>query len=412
MSNIRKKFNKTSKILVVLTMAMLLFVGCGKKEEVEEEDLSYTPVEVVETSKGNLKEERTYTGKVIADKEVMVVSKAMGTVETLNVKLGQAVKEGQTLFVVEQDDIRKNIQQAQLGVEAASSGVRQAESSIGSAKVSLNTAKENAENAKLNLERNQTLYEEGAVSKSQLEQMELSYSSANSQYESAKTGVVQAEIGLEQSRNQLNQAKLSLSQAQDALDNTIVKAPISGVITTLNVKRGQIVTSSELAAMIVDPNDLYIELDVAENIVNKLKVGQEVEAIVSAASEESVKSKIDYISSTADPQSKLYLVKVKINNKGNLIKPGMSSDVILGTEEIKDIIFINRDAILKDADENSYVYITDGEKAIKKIVEEGKTLDDFTEIKSGIEIGDKLIIKGQHYIEDGSLVKIVGGEEE
>lgn len=409
MSNKKFSFSNVLKLMLTVGMICIVLTGCGKKEEKLEDEIPYVPVEVGEVSRGDLKDEKTYTGKVIADKEVMVVPKAMGTVESLNVELGQNVKEGQTLFVIEQDDIRKNVQQAQLAVEAASSGVRQAESSINSAEVSVQTAKENAENAKINLERNKTLHEEGAVSKAQLEQVELSYSSANSQYESAKTGLVQAEIGLEQARNQLNQAQLSLSQAQDALDNTVVKAPISGVISKLSVKRGQIATNSEIAAIIVDPKDLYVEIDVVENVVNKLKVGQDVEVEIAAATSKPIKSKIDYISPSADLQSKLYLVRVKIDNKDNLIRPGMSSDVILGTDEIKDIIYVNRDTILKD--EDSFVYVTDGEKAIKRLVEEGESLGDYVEIKEGLEVGEKIIVKGQHYVEDDSAIKIVGGDD-
>ena len=132
--------------------------------------------------------------------------------------------------------------------------------------------------------------------------------------------------------NQLRQSEIAYEQVANNLDDTVVKAPRDGVISELNVKEGQIASSSQIAATIVDIDKVYIEINVVENIVNRLEVGQEVNIKVPAAFDEEITSTISYISPTDDDISQLYPVKIYIDNLDKKLKPGMNGEVDLSID--------------------------------------------------------------------------------
>lgn len=403
-----KKFKAVILIILVLIVSVGLS-GCSNSNDdsVSQAEENYTPVEIALASKESIANKITLNGKVMANEEVAVMPKVVGVVSTVNVALGDVVEEGTILFTIDKKDISKSVEQAANAVELAKKGVAQAENGVNSATINYELNTEKIENAKLNLERMETLYKEGAISKSQLEQAELGASEKS--FDALKGQVNQAEISYQQSLNQLRQAEISYEQAANGMDNTIVKAPISGVVATLNVHQGQIATNSQAAATIVDANKVYIQINVVENMINKLTVGQEVEVNVSAAFDEYIPSIISYISPTADARSQLYPIKIYIDNTDERIRPGMTGVLRLNIDEVDSAIVIKSNAVL-DKDGKSVVYVAEGDKAVEKEVVTGLDTGDFIEIRSGIIEGDKVIVEGQHYVENGGKVKVVRGD--
>ena len=397
-------------LVLIVVMLMVIFVGCSDKtNELDEtqETENYTPVEVDNAEISNIENVVNINGKVAAKEEVSIIPKAMGTVTKVNVDLGDNVEVGTVLFNIEQQDIALTVDQASNGVDLAQKSVAQAENGLETARTNYELNKEKIENAQLNLERTRALYEEGAVSKAQLEQAELSASEKNLDVLLAQ--VTQAEIGYQQSQNQLKQAQISYEQAVNGLSNTVVEAPMKGVVSSLNVKQGQIVGSGQVAATIVDMDTVYVQISVVENVVNKIKEGQEAEISVPAVFDGYIKSTIGYISPTADPMNKLYTVRLYLDNKEYGIRPGMTGSVRLSLDSVDEAIVIKSDAVL-DKDGKKIVYIVENDMAVEKEVETGLDTGELIEIISGINQGDSVIIEGQHYVSDGARVKVVRGE--
>ena len=397
-------------LVLIVVMLMVIFVGCSDKtNELDEtqETENYTPVEVDNAEISNIENVVNINGKVAAKEEVSIIPKAMGTVTKVNVDLGDNVEVGTVLFNIEQQDIALTVDQASNGVDLAQKSVAQAENGLETARTNYELNKEKIENAQLNLERTRALYEEGAVSKAQLEQAELSASDKN--LDVLLSQVTQAEIGYQQSQNQLKQAQISYEQAVNGLSNTVVEAPMKGVVSSLNVKQGQIVGSGQVAATIVDMDTVYVQISVVENVVNKIKEGQEAEISVPAVFDGYIKSTIGYISPTADPMNKLYTVRLYLDNKEYGIRPGMTGSVKLSLDSVDEAIVIKSDAVL-DKDGKKIVYIVENDMAVEKEVETGLDAGELIEIISGINQGDSVIIEGQHYVSDGARVKVVRGE--
>ncbi len=406
--------NKRLKIIILLVIVLAVITGLtlyfrnSATTDQAQEGGKYTPVEVDEVTSGTIENKIKINGKVIANEEIAVIPKAMGIVTKVNVELGDFVEKGSTLFIIEQDDIGKSVEQAANAVQMAGNGVAQAENGLQTAKLNYELNKEKMENAQLNLKRIEELYKEGAVSKSELEQAQLAASEKN--LEILASQVNQAEVAYNQALSQLRQAEIAHEQALLGFDNTVVEAPMSGFVSTLNVKEGQIATNSQPAATIVEMDKVCIQINVVENIVNRLQMGQEVEINVPAAFDEYVTSTISYISPTADARTQLYIVKIYMDNSDKNIKPGMNGEIKLSVDTVDSTIVIKGNAVL-DKEDKKIVFVVENDTAVEKEVTTGLDTGDHIEIKTGLEKGELVIVEGQHYVEDGGKVKVIRGDQ-
>ncbi|SCY32308.1 efflux RND transporter periplasmic adaptor subunit [Alkaliphilus peptidifermentans] len=402
---------KRASYILLLTLLVIstFVVGCSKDvdDQSATSDQHYIPVEVERVNEETIANKVNLNGKIYADNELMIMPQMPGTVTSVNVKLGDFVHKDEVLFVMDQKDINRSIEQSKHGVDLALRGVDQAENGMRSAKIQYESTKERYEAALSDLERTRTLYEAGAVSKTQLEQAEMAASSKT--IEAAEAQVRQSEIGYQQALNQLSQAESGYAQVKSNLDNTLVKAPISGVVSSLNVVEGHLATNAQTAATVVDLDNIYLRVDIAENLVNKLFKGQEVVISIASALDETITGVIDYISPTADPRTQLYSVKVYIPNTNNKVKPGMSGIIQIDLESRQDVLTVRSGAIL-DKEGEKIIYLVKDDYAVEQKVTIGLDTGLYVEITEGLQEGATVITKGQHYVADGQRVKVVRGE--
>lgn len=367
------------KLLTLLLVTALVFTGCGKTNDISAEvtEESYTAVEVETLKPMELHIENIMTAKTYADKDVYVVPLMSGKVERINVKVGDRVKKDDVLFVMDTDSITNQVNQALAAYESAKAGYEVSVSQI--------------ENAKKSFERIQKLYEEGAVPESQYDQAKLAASDES----------------LEVAAKSVDQARVAYENAADALDNAVVKAPISGVISDISIVEGEFATSAKPPVTIVDSDSITIELAVPGNMVNKLHKGTEANVEISAANY-SEKAVIDSISTSSDPMTNLYTVNIILENNGS-IKPGMFAKINFETDKIENALAVKTEAVV-DRDGKSYVYVVNGDVSEEREVVTGLDTGSYIEIKSGLTAGDTVIVKGQDYITGGSKIKVVRGE--
>lgn len=405
-----KKFKASIVLLVIVAVLGVSIAGCSSTEDSQAgqvEEGNYTPVMVEEAKVDSIANEVIISGRTFANNEVAVMPKSVGTVTNVNVKLGDLVQKGSPLFSVEQDDILRSVEQAQSSVDLAQKGVDQAKNGLENAKINYESNKEQIENAILTLERTRKLYEEGAVSKTQLEQAELAASENN--LKAIEGQVRQAEIAYKQAQEQLRQAEIGYNQASSNLSDTTVTAPITGIVSSLDVQEGKMATNTQPAAIIVEMDQVYLQVNVVENLVNSLSVGQEVTVDIPAALDEEITSTISYVSPTTDPATQLYTVRVYIENENKNIRPGMNGEIKVGLDKIESAVIVPGNAVL-DEDGEEVIYLVEDDKAVRRLVTTGLDTGDYIEIIEGLEEGEEIIVEGQHYVKDGAKVKVVRGE--
>lgn len=367
------------KILTLLLVVALSVVGCSKTENTDKvvTEETYTAVEVETLKSMELHIENIMTAKTFADKDVYVMPMISGKVEKINVSVGDRVNKDDLLFVMNKEDIDKQVKQSLAAYEAAKAGYDVSASQI--------------ESAKKSYERVKKLYEEGAVPESQYDQAKLAAS----------------DVALEAAKKNAEQARVAYENAAALAKNAQVKSPISGVVSDISIVEGEFTSPSKPPITIVDADSITIELGVPGNMVNKIKQGDNVNVEIEDA-DYKAESVIDSISTSADAMTNLYTVNIVLENNGK-IKPGMFAKIYFNTDKIDNALAIRTEAVI-DKDDKKYVYVANGESALLKEVVTGLDTGTYIEIKEGLNLGDKIVIKGQEYLNDGTKIKIVRGE--
>ncbi|HZJ82875.1 MAG TPA: efflux RND transporter periplasmic adaptor subunit [Clostridia bacterium] len=407
-------------LMLILFMVITFSTGCTGKDNVEaesnEQEEAYTPVEVSKVTRRTLANITTMNGRVSADKDVMVVPIIPGKVKTIAVKDGDRVNKGDVLFTLDEKDIRKQIDQAKASYEIAKANYDMGQEQANIAQESLERTKALTEsilnNARENLGNTKKLYEVGAVSKSQLDQAELALQQQEAQLQAQ---LDQAEISASDrvtklANAQLEQAELAYKQAQDALSNATITSPIDGIVTGISIEVGSMASNAQPTMNVVDMVRVYVRIDVVEGLINQLVKGQEVNVTIPAVSSEPFNVAIDSINPTPDARTQLYPIKIYLDNKDGMIKPGMFANVGIPLDVKEDVLSVPSQAVIVK-DQKNIVYIVQDGKAIRKEVEIGLDTGTEVEILKGLEEKDTIIISGHNYVEDGRVVKVVGGTE-
>ncbi len=375
------------KKLAVLVLSVALvtsLVGCAEadaKETVQVVSLAEQSVETLRINSENLNRSLSYNGVLSAKNIVHLASKIPGEIIEVPVKVGDVVEENDPIYVLNKDNVKRSVRNASLSLEAA--------------RHQLNSSVDQNNHAIKTYERMKSLYEnpEGsAISQSQYEQAELGASKA----------------GVEAANVQLSQAQIGLEQAKDQLTDADLKTPITGIVSVVNVEPGQSVGAGQHIADVINMDQVYVDIQVAENVISSLHSGDAIEGAIPALSSEKVMGNIEWVSPAADLKTRLFPVRVMFENENHEIKPGMFVDVRIDIEEATDAIVIPSTAIL-DRTDGKIVYLNEGGIATIQYVTTGFDNGEFTVILDGLSSDDEIIIEGQQFIEDGTPLKVNGG---
>lgn len=416
-------------ILIALTLAMSM-IGCKAKTEeiLEEPEETARVVEVVTLSSESIASEYTYSGKVAPNEEANVLSTVGGKVAQANYDIGQNVSKGAVMFRMDTADVENQINVLRASLTAVEAGITSAktnlelvngatmQSQIENAKTALENAKLNFDNVKTNYENNKVLFEAGILSQTEMNQIQLSYDSAEVAYHQAEQNydLVANQMPAENQRKaedaynsavaQKASIEAQIKSAQKTISDATVTAPISGVITAKNIVAGTVLSQASPAYIITDMSKVKIDVAVTQQVINTLSVGQQVDVVLSAISQEPFQATITTINPVANAQG-TYDVQVRLNNPDGVLKVGMLGEVSFTKESAENTIVLPRSCVI-EKDNEIYVYIEENGKAKKVLVTTGIDTGENIQITSGLEEGMNVVTKGQTYLSDGDTVQI------
>ena len=237
--------------------------------------------------------------------EVRVSGKLPGRILELRAKEGERVTKGDTLVIIDSPEIYAKLDQAQAAEDGAKAismkaqkGTRKEQ--IAGALDQLEMAEAGESLAKKTYDRMSNLHKKGVISSQKFDEVETQYKAAvskakaaRSQYEMALNGA-QTEDKLA-AKAQVNRAKGAVSEAYSYLSETTLIAPISGEISDIFPKVGELVGSGSPIMNIVDMDDAWVTFNVREDLLNKIKIGSELSAKVPALGNKEIKLKVNYI---------------------------------------------------------------------------------------------------------------------
>lgn len=257
-------------------------------------------------------------------------------------------------------------------------------------KTSLDTQRTNINTALTNITNSQQ----------NISSLQLSVDSVNGQLEAAKDNLALVMAKPRQEDINLYQAKVKQAQAQiDIIKNQIQEAalisPTDGQVTKINKKIGEIVQPTETVISLLSTNPFQIEVDIYEEDVVKMNIGNSVDVSLTAFPKETFKGKVVSI----DPAEKLiegvvyYKVTIDFQNPPENIKPGMTADLTIKTLSKENVLIIPEFAI-ETKGGKTIVQISEGKIIKEREIEIGlKGSDGMIEVISGLKEGEKVVIK-------------------
>ncbi|HEX4165409.1 MAG TPA: efflux RND transporter periplasmic adaptor subunit [Bryobacteraceae bacterium] len=419
-----KPLAKLIAIAVVLGLAAIGAVLVARKMN------AAIPVEVVQVqapitaSAAGEQNILTATGYIIAAHKIEVASKVNGRVQSISVDKGDHVKAGQVLVRLEDDEYRAQVlqQQGQIAnlqakLQEDLNGSRPEE--IAKARADVNQSKADLADSKASLARTSQLVREGVLSKQALDDAQSKYDSDLAKSLSLERTLDLSVLGprkeeIEQMRGQIMQAKGALDYAQNQLDNTIIRAPISGTILDRNVEKGEFITTGFVGdkgakgyiVTMADLNDLQVELDISQNDFPKLGPEQKGIITTDAYPDRKYQGYVEQVSPEADRAKATVQVKVKVKNPDGYLRPDMNATVAFvndaksqPAEQGRQVIVIPQSAV-KDGS----VFVVLNGHARKRSVKTGGTSAKGIMITGGLIGGEDLIANPPADLKDGEKV--------
>ena len=279
----------------------------------------------------------------IKTEETDLNSKIPGNIDQILVEEGQEVKKGDTLIVISSETIEAKKQQAEAATAAAEAQYNKALNGARSQEVA--QAKAAYELAEKTYQRIKKLYDQEAISANTYDQAFAQYTAAKETYEMAEQGAREEDKAAAEALVQ--QAKAATAEVQTYLDDAVIKAPMDGTVTQLNVNEGELVSSGMPLATLTSNQKPYVEINVKETDLGQVHVGGEVKITISAYPDDVFKGKIVNVNQKPDFATKRatnnngdfdvlsYGVKVEMLDVDKDLYPGMTVMVNLGKPDGK-----------------------------------------------------------------------------
>ena len=333
------------------------------------------------------------TGYLGSQRQARIGARAAGRINVVLFEEGHVVKKDQLLAELDHKDL-----DASLAAAAAT---------VSRSKAALSEQSIMIEQAKNDWQRAQRLRQTKSNSVTEYDRARFAYKSARAKYESMK-----ADIELAQAQQQ---------QTEQLRENMLIRAPFDDSVISKDAQIGESIMPGGMAggsgrgsvATIADLDNLEIECDVQEDFISRVSVDQEVEIAIDAVPDKKYHGKVRMIIPMGDRARATIKVKVAIEDADDLLFPEMSGTVFFlpgdAQEEVSDEprIFALTSAVVTDADGNSIVWTVDSEKRARSIkVETGEEKDNETEILSGLEGKERVIVRPPDEIRDGMLVTV------
>jgi HlyD family secretion protein len=391
-----------------------------------------TKVAVDTVKKHSIIETVSASGKIQPEVEVKISSDVSGEIVGLYVKEGQKVSKGDLLIKIKPDIYISLYERTQAALNTS-------RANLANAKSRLVQAEAQFKQTEAAFKRNSTLYKDKVISQSEFELSESQFKVSKAEVEAAQESVKAAEFNVAS-------AKASVKEAQDNLNRTTISAPVDGIIYSLKVEMGErVVGTSQMQGTemlrIANLNAMEVNVDVNENDISRVSLGDTAEIEVDAYPNKKFKGVVSEIANSASllgssiDQVTNFVVKIKVleNAYSSLVnetnpyplRPGLSATVEIRTEMVKDIIAIPIQAVTtredeekdteksksKAADLNEVVFILEGDLVHIQKVKTGIQDQSFIHVKSGLEEGQQIVIAPYTAIstllKEASKVKVV-----
>lgn len=411
---------KVVALALVLFVAAGLFAACGRSRangKTEATPATTGPPAVVVTTAAAIKRElpRFFeaTGSLIGDQQTDVAPQTAGKVVQVGVEIGSPVRRGQMLVRLDDAELKLRVDQAVAQVEQAKAAVRQAEEKIGlrsgqafdpNRVAEVAAAKVTLDLAEKNLTRAEKLIESGDVSRSFYDDARARRDQLKEQYDVQLAQARQNFAGVQVARTNVANAESALALARKNLSYAIIPSPIDGFVSERTADLGEYVSPQQKVATIVRTNPLRIRIDIPEQAISEVQVGQAVSITTSAWPDRNFSGRVARIAPSVSATSRTLTVEAEIENSSGALKPGQFATVRILQSRAEPAVLVPARAVITQAGVSRVFVIKDGH-AEQRLVQMGQTEGDLIEIRNGVAADEQVATSNLEMLSDGIAVK-------
>jgi HlyD family secretion protein len=378
------------------------------------------PVYITTVQRGTISHQTMATGDILAAARVKVFSKVEGRLQDLRVEQGDAVRAGQVIAQIDDAELKARRDRAAAELDALRAQWAQMQAGalpeeIAQAEDRVQQTKAERINAERLSERTRAMVERGLQSTQDLEDATLRVTQMQAAHSIAEKRLHLLRVGARIEDRQALQARLRAAQAalrlaETELQNAVITAPITGIVSHRHVDVGAYITDNTTIVTIVDMDTVKISLPVSERDISAIRPGLAARIRVDAYPQDTFAGTVQRVSPTIDPASRSGEVEIVVANSDYRLKPGMFAKVTLILQQKRDVMVIPRAALLTSAKGTAVFVVQDG-KAYLRQVTMGLQNDTEVEILDALTPGTNIILAGHHGLKNQAPVKVVQAKE-
>jgi len=362
---------KTRGLLVALTASGML--SACQPEQDQALDI-IRPIKAIEIGSAKQLAGKSFPGVAKATQEVDLSFRVSGVLDKMPVKIGQEVRIGDVLAVLDQRDFEVNLANAEAG--------------LANVKATLKNSKVEYDRV-LRIQKN----DPGAVSLSLVDQRQANYEQALATYASAEA---------------------QLNSSQDQLSYATLKAPFDGVIVQRYIENFQDVRANNPVFRLVDISKIEMDINIPEKLISKLPYVQNIRATFDAFADVVIPAEVKEISNEASQSTRTYQVRVIMTPPAGIdILPGMSGQVtgeVLNQNQQTSQVVVPLSAVFSSSDgknTQAWIYQPTTQQVSLQAVTKGSITDNGLVITQGLKAGDWLVTAGVHFLREGQKVRLL-----
>ena len=407
-------------LLILLVAAGLFATACrGSKANVRNENAEATTTKAIEVSsataiKRDLPRFFEATGSLAGDQQTDVAPQTSGKVVAVGVDIGSRVSRGQIIVKLDDSELKLKLEQTLAQLEQAKASVKQAEEKIGlkpgqtfdpNRVAEVGAAKATFDLADKNLKRADKLIESGDVSRSyydqeraQRDQLQQQYEAALAQARQNYAAVIVARTSVANAQSQVDMARTNLSYAN-------IPSPIDGYVVERTADLGEYVSPQQKVVTIVKTNPLRIRIDVPEQAIPDVQIGQSVSMSTSAWPDKNFAGHIARIAPNVSANSRTLTVEAEIENNSGLLKPGQFATVRILGPSPEPAVLVPARAVITDESGGSRAFVIKDGHVEQRLVQPGQKEGDLVVIKSGVAADELVATSNLDQLSDGAPVR-------
>jgi multidrug efflux pump subunit AcrA (membrane-fusion protein) len=353
------------------------------------------------------------SGSLAPNEQTDVAPETSGKVAAVGVDIGSSVRRGQMIVKLDDADFRIRVQQAQAQLEQAIATLHQNEAKIGLRP----GQKFNPENvpevraasaaldlAEKNLRRYEKLVETGDISRAAYDQQKSQRDQLAQQREALVHQAQQNYATVANSQAAVNAAQTQVALAKRNLNYTVVAAPMAGYVSDRSADVGEYVSPQQKVATIVSVNPLRVRIDIPEQAITQIHVGESVSVSVAAYTDRSFAGRVARISPSVTASSRTLTVEAEVENPKAELKPGQFATVRILLPQTEPAVLVPQRA-LRTISGSTYVFVIKNGFAEQRLVQPGQAEGELVELKTGVKADETVAISNVDQLSDGAAVR-------